>query len=79
MFEKENAFYKAHIDEFRQKYLDKELVIIGDELVGVYDTLGNAYSETAKTHTPGTFCIKHVYEHPQLLRIPMYFAEGTLL
>jgi hypothetical protein len=78
MFEKENDFYKAHIDEFRKKYLDKEVVIIGNRLIGVYDSLGTAYEEAAKSYTPGTFCIKHVYEHPQVIRIPMYF-EGTML
>jgi hypothetical protein len=31
MFERENAFFEAHLDEFRKKYLDKELVIVGDK------------------------------------------------
>jgi hypothetical protein len=61
MFEKEEAFYKAHIDEFRQKYLDKELVIVGDRLVAVYDDFGRAYREPAKTYKPGTYMVAHVY------------------
>jgi hypothetical protein len=62
MFEKENAYYRAHLDEFRQKYMDKELVIIGDQLIGVYDGLSQAVFETRKTHERNTFCVKHVGE-----------------
>jgi hypothetical protein len=62
MYEQENAFYKANIDILKKQYLNKELVIIGQEIIGVYDSLGMAIQETSKTHTPGTFCIKHVEE-----------------
>jgi hypothetical protein len=65
MFEKENAYFKAHLDEFRQKYLDKELVIVGDKLVAVYDDFGRAYREPAKTYKPGTYMVAHVYAEGQ--------------
>jgi hypothetical protein len=68
MFSRENAFYKAHLPEFLVQYPGKELVIVGDELVGIYDKLGTALAETLKTHKKNTFCIKHVYqpgEEPQ--------------
>jgi hypothetical protein len=61
MFEKENAYFQAHLDEFRQKYLDKELVIVGNKLVAVYDDFGKAYREPAKTYKPGTYMVAHVY------------------
>jgi len=42
MLEQENAFYKAHQAEFREKYLDKWLVIIGESLFGAYDKFADA-------------------------------------
>jgi hypothetical protein len=53
MFEKKNAYFQAHIDEFRKKYLDKELVIVGNKVVAVYNDFGRAYREPAKTYKPG--------------------------
>jgi hypothetical protein len=61
-FGQENAYYKAHLQEFRAKYPDKELVIVGNQLVGVYDKVGDAVAETLKTHKRNTFCVKHVYQ-----------------
>ncbi|MDR1316692.1 MAG: hypothetical protein LBK13_07445 [Spirochaetales bacterium] len=78
MYEQENAFYEANIDMLRGKYLDKELVIAGNTILGVYDDLGTAVRETVKTHPRGTFTIKHVRAKPELVRIPVYF-EGTTL
>jgi hypothetical protein len=78
MFEVENDFYKAYIEEFRSKYPEKELVIIGEQIIGVYDDVGKAYHETIKAHKPGLFCIKHVHEEPQLVRIPVYY-QGYVL
>jgi hypothetical protein len=60
MYEQENAFYSANRDRFRQKYLGKELVIVGNELIGVYDDLDTAIDETLKTRPLGTFCVKTV-------------------
>jgi hypothetical protein len=78
MYEQENAFYEAHISMFREKYLDKEMVIAGNELLGVYDNLGTALDETVKTRPLGSFTIKHVRSQPETIWIPSYF-EGTVL
>jgi hypothetical protein len=78
MYEQENAFYETNLTRFREKQLDKEPVIVGNEIIGIYDDVGNAYRETIKSRVPGTFTIKHVREHPELIRIPSYF-EGTML
>jgi beta-galactosidase beta subunit len=43
MLEHENAFYEAHKAEFHEKYLDKWLVIAGDELFGAFDTIKDAF------------------------------------
>jgi hypothetical protein len=64
MYEQENTFYEANKAQFRQKYLGKELVIVGDEIIGVYDDLDTAVDETKKTHPLGTFCVKFIPVNP---------------
>jgi hypothetical protein len=49
MFEHESAFYMVHQAEFQEKYLDKWLVIAGEELFGVFDTIKDAYT-AAQAH-----------------------------
>ncbi len=60
MFETETAFYNAHKQEFRAKYLNKRVVIQNETLKGVYDTDTEAYAEATRTMRPGTFAIKVV-------------------
>ena len=57
MLEKEFNYYIEHQAELVQKYNGKYIVIIGEEVIGVYDTLPTAYHETAKSHLVGTFFI----------------------
>jgi hypothetical protein len=42
MLERENKFYMANQAEFREKYFDKWLVIVGESLWGVYDKFSDA-------------------------------------
>lgn len=60
MLEKEYDFYERNKTELRKKYLGKQVVIVGDEIIGAYDDLDEAFSETIKTYTPGTFMIHEV-------------------
>jgi hypothetical protein len=78
MYERENAYYEANIAMLREKYLDKEVVIAGNEILGVYDDLGTALDETIKTRSLGSFTIKHIHNQPETIWIPSYF-EGTIL
>jgi len=57
--EKEFGFYKAHQDELVQKYDGKFLAIVGDKVVGVYDSELAAYTDTKKKCAAGTFLIQH--------------------
>ena len=57
MYEVERAFYKAHQAEFREKYPDKELVIVGESLIGAYSTPQEALIEAGKRFKPGEFMI----------------------
>jgi hypothetical protein len=65
MFERENAFYEANRQLLREKYLGKELVIVGDEIIGVYDDLDAAIDTTVQTRPLGTFCVKDVPVNPE--------------
>jgi hypothetical protein len=64
MYEKETTYYEANKVQLRQKYLGKELVIVGNEIIGVYDDLDSAVDETEKTRPLGTFCVKSVPVDP---------------
>jgi hypothetical protein len=60
MLEKEFEFYKSNRTEIREKYLGKQIVIVGNQIIAAYDDLEVAYLETIKTRTPGTFMIHDV-------------------
>jgi hypothetical protein len=78
MFEAENQFYQANRENLREKYLGKAIVIVGETIIGAYDSIGEAYKETLKTRKPGTFCLKnipvdpneaYIEDHPRLTPI----------
>ena len=50
-------FYIAHQDEFVAKYLGKFLVIKDNELIGIFDSLKDAYFDSMGKYSPGTFMI----------------------
>jgi hypothetical protein len=60
MLEKEFEFYENNRAAIREKYLGKRIVIMGNEIIGAYDDMDEAYQETIKTYTPGTFMIHDV-------------------
>ncbi|MDR1470418.1 MAG: hypothetical protein LBT00_14135 [Spirochaetaceae bacterium] len=60
MFDKEEAFFEAHKEEMRVKYTGKRILIVGDEIKGVFDNDGEAYRTAIETMKPGAFMIKRV-------------------
>jgi hypothetical protein len=60
MLEKEFEFYENNKSTIREKYLGKQVVIVGDQIIGAYDDIDKAYQETIKTYTQGTFMIHDV-------------------
>jgi len=60
MLEREFEFYENNKSEIRKKYLGKRIVIIGEQIIAAYDDVDEAYHETIKTYTPGTFMIHDV-------------------
>jgi hypothetical protein len=64
-FEEEQAFYEANRDELRSKYAGKRVVIVKDQILGVYDSDREAMRETAKTRPRGSFMVKYIPLDPQ--------------
>jgi hypothetical protein len=60
MLEKEFQFYEANKTAIREKYLGKQVVIVGDRIIASYDDMDEAYQETVKAYEPGTFMIHDV-------------------
>jgi hypothetical protein len=60
MLDREQAYFEAHKDELRKKYLGKRIVIADEEIKGAYDTDAEAYAAAVKTLKPGSFMIKPV-------------------
>ena len=59
MLDKEYAYYKKHKTELFKNFKNKYLVIIGEEVVGNYDTESEAYSKAINQYKLGTFLIQH--------------------
>ena len=60
MLEREFEFYEKNKSKIREKYIGKRIVIIGDQIIAAYDDMEEAYQETIKTYTLGTFMIHNV-------------------
>ena len=46
--EQENAFYEAHRDEFREKYLNMWLLLSGNKFLGAYENISGAVEEAQR-------------------------------
>jgi hypothetical protein len=63
MLEAEIEFYEAHRAELREQYCGKRLIIVEDQVIGVYDTTGEAYAAAIERFAPGTFMLKYIPEN----------------
>ncbi len=57
--EKEFQFYLDNQDVLVEKYNGRFIVIIGEEVIGDYETNSDALTEAQKNHEPGTFLIQY--------------------
>lgn len=77
MFESENLYFQTHRDELWRDYADKFIVLQGEAVKGSYDTIEQAYSQSALTMQPGTFAIKRVtQESPEPYYLTRVFVRG---
>lgn len=58
MLEKELQYYISNQINLVSKHKGKFIVIKGQQVIGVYDTELEAYTETVKQHSLGTFLIQ---------------------
>ena len=58
MLEKEFDFYVKNQKQLVEKYDGKFIVIVGEDVIGVYESETEAFEETVKTHEAGTFLIQ---------------------
>lgn len=58
MFEKELDFFKTNQDELVSKYSGKTLVLQGEKILGIYNTIMEAYTESLKSLEPGSFMLQ---------------------
>ena len=59
MLEREFKYYQDHKEDLIKRYGGKYIVIVGEQVIGKYDTQETAYSESEKKHKVGTFLIQH--------------------
>ena len=60
MLDNEFKYYKKNQSELLKKYKGKYIVIIGEKVVGDYDSQSEAFSISSKNHKAGTFLIQFV-------------------
>lgn len=60
--EKEFKFYLDNQASILAKYGGKFVVIVGDEVVGAFDSMADAYFDSIKKYEPGTFLIQECTE-----------------
>ncbi|MDR1575727.1 MAG: hypothetical protein LBS37_06955 [Treponema sp.] len=76
MLEREDAFYLAHQAEFQEKYLDKWLVIAGEDLFGVFDTIKDAFLATQDRFKEGEFMLHRPADDGTVIEIGPIIDDG---
>lgn len=58
MLNAEFQYYLKHQNELAKKYLNKFIVIKGEEVLGAYDSQLEAYDKSKEKHEVGSFLIQ---------------------
>ena len=58
MLDREYKYFLDHKNDLLNKYPGKYIVIMGDEVIGAYESEIDAYDESLKNHKLGTFLIQ---------------------
>jgi len=59
MLEREFKYYKEHESQFLEQYKGKYIAIVGEEVVGVYETELEAYLQMKAKYGLGKFLLQH--------------------
>lgn len=78
MLEKEFQYFIQHQNDLVKKHNGKYIVLRGEEIVGVFDTIADAYEDSIKKFPPGTFfiqkCIPGTSAYTQTFNSRVIFA-----
>ncbi|MCK4312601.1 MAG: hypothetical protein KAW88_07690 [Candidatus Cloacimonetes bacterium] len=78
MLEREYDFYIKNLSALLKKYKGKYIVIVGEEVVGSYDTEIDAYTNSIKLYELGSFliqyCIPEKKVQPQMFHSRAVFS-----
>lgn len=77
MLDKEFKYYIDNQQKLVKKYNGKFIVIIGDEVVGFYETTEEAYTESIKKYKLGTFLIQHCIPGPESYTVNIYTSRAV--
>ncbi len=58
MLDKEYQYYQAHKEELIEQYEGRYVVIVGEKVVGDYETEIEAVVSARKSYEPGTFLVQ---------------------
>lgn len=71
MFDRELEYFIAHQDDLVARHGGKTIVLVGSEVVGVYDSPLQAYLEEAKRRALGTFMIQRCEPGPDAYTVTL--------
>jgi hypothetical protein len=59
MLDREFEYYKAHENELVERYKGKFIAIVGEEVVGVFESELTAYQQMKEKYGLGKFLLQH--------------------
>jgi hypothetical protein len=74
MLERENNFYIAHQAEFKERYPNKWLVIVGESLWGIYDKVSDAAKEALQQFESEEFLIHRPADDGTVIEIGPFIS-----
>ena len=77
--DKEFEYYKENKEILLSKYENKFIVIVGNEVVGVFDDNMKAIRQTMKNHKLGTFLVQQVTKEDEVHRFysPLFSKKNA--
>jgi hypothetical protein len=70
MLEQERQYYAEHLAEWLTSYPGKFVLVKGQELIGVFDTIEDALSEGARRFALEPFLVRRVEKNREDVSIP---------
>ena len=65
--DQEYEFYKKNKEKLLPMYENKFIVIVGEEIIGVFDDDIEAVESVRKKHRPGTFLVQRVCQEEEII------------